>query len=258
MRENIRIGSVIMIIAGLVLDWLSATNEKQRALLETTGIEVFGSVESASVKIKVGRKSGTRYWIYVKYMPASHEPVLQGFEVKEAFFKSITQGDLITTDTVQVVYSASDPKEAIIRGGSVAAKGAGGAGIMLFIAMLGGAGFLGSFLPGRKKQSAPPPLPPPGKVEFIIIFQQADLETDEPEEVFQEPLEEALEESGCGQWTGSGTVPGYFEIDVNTISPDRARCLAVIRSVLKKAKAPASTLIKELCDPPIDHPLHAP
>ncbi len=95
-------------------------------------------------------------------------------------------------------------------------------------------------------------------MEFIIIFQQADLETDEPEEVFQEPLEEALEESGCGQWTGSGTVPGYFEIDVDTISSDRARCLSVIRSVLKKAKAPASTLIKELCDPPIDHPLDAP
>jgi hypothetical protein len=93
------------------------------------------------------------------------------------------------------------------------------------------------------------PLPQPRKVEFLIVFQSADLESDDPE------LD--LEEPGCGDVAGSGTAPGVFEINVETISSDRARCLAVIRRVLKKAKAPASTIIKELVEPPIDHPLEA-
>ncbi len=102
------------------------------------------------------------------------------------------------------------------------------------------------------------PLPQPRKVEFLIIFQSADLVSDDPELDLEEPLEEALGDSGCGDVAGSGTAPGVFEINVETISSDRARCLAVIRRVLKKAKAPASTIIKELCEPPVDHPLEAP
>ncbi len=102
------------------------------------------------------------------------------------------------------------------------------------------------------------PLPQPRKVEFLIVFQSADLESDDPELDLEEPLEEALGDSGCGDVAGSGTAPGVFEINVETSSSDRARCLAVIRRVLKKAKAPASTIIKELCEPPIDHPLEAP
>lgn len=102
------------------------------------------------------------------------------------------------------------------------------------------------------------PMPMPHKVEFLIVFQSADLESDDPELDFEEPLEKALGDSGCGDVGGSGTTPGGFEINVETISSDRSRCLAVIRRVLKKAKAPASTVIKELCEPAIDHPLENP
>jgi hypothetical protein len=105
---------------------------------------------------------------------------------------------------------------------------------------------------------------PKQEVELVIILpmQGDDPALDEPEEQFEEPLSEALEEAGCGSCTSSGTTPDSFDIDVDTVKPSLRRCLSVIRRVLTKAGAPAATIIRQLPDdpndPPIDHPLEAP
>lgn len=105
---------------------------------------------------------------------------------------------------------------------------------------------------------------PRQEVELVVIIpvQGDDPALDEPEEQFEEPLSEALEEAECGSCTSSGTTPDSFDIDVDTVKPSLRRCLSVIRRVLTKAGAPAATIIRQLPDdpndPPIDHPLEAP
>lgn len=99
---------------------------------------------------------------------------------------------------------------------------------------------------------------PSEEVELVIVFQDADTITDEPEEVFVEPLEEAVADAECGEVVASGTTPGVFEINVDTCRSDLRRCLTVIRRVLKKAGAPASTEIVQLGETEIVHPLEAP
>lgn len=99
----------------------------------------------------------------------------------------------------------------------------------------------------------------PVEIELLIEMPLADLSDDEPEETFEEPLEEAVSEADCGKVCGSGTVPEYFQINVDTQKPHLRRCLSVIRRVLKKAKAPPSTRIIELCTTRrIEHSLIAP
>lgn len=150
MRENLRIGSIIMIIAGLVLAYVSMNKAKERAQLEATGIEVQGKVLNVQVNTKVGRRSGTTNWIAVEYTPKEHAPMTKQFEVTAAYLALISKESEITVDTVPVVYSAADPQNAIIRNGSPG-KGGGGTKIMLFIAAVGGAGFLLSLLFGAKR-----------------------------------------------------------------------------------------------------------
>lgn len=99
----------------------------------------------------------------------------------------------------------------------------------------------------------------PARVELRIIFQEADLATDDPELEIEEPLEEALEDGEAGTLAGSGTEPGgLFVIDIETTSRERAKTLRIIRRVLKRLKCPASTTIEEAGEPPIKHPLEAP
>jgi hypothetical protein len=118
----------------------------------------------------------------------------------------------------------------------------------------------------RKMEAGEPVLEKPlpkQEVELVVIIpvQGDDPALDEPEEQFEEPLSEALEEAECGSCTSSGTTPDSFDIDVDTVKPSLRRCLSVIRRVLKKAGAPAPTIIRQLPDnpddPPIDHPLDA-
>ncbi len=105
---------------------------------------------------------------------------------------------------------------------------------------------------------------PKQEVELVVIIpmQGDDPALDEPEEQFEEPLSEALEDAGCSSCTSSGTTPDSFDIDVDTMKSSLRRCLSVIRRVLKKAGAPAATIIRQLPDDPnaapIDHPLEAP
>jgi hypothetical protein len=99
---------------------------------------------------------------------------------------------------------------------------------------------------------------PPQVVELVVVFQLSELETEDPELEIEEPLEEALGEAECGAIGGSGTAPGVFEINLDTTRSDLKRCLSVIRRVLKKLKVPSNTIIRQLADPEIDHPLEPP
>ncbi len=146
MRENLRIGSVIMIIAGLILAYVSVNRGKARGTLETTGIEVPGKVVNAHVVTKVGRRSGSKNWLAVEYTPKGQETITQELAVTTGYLASISKGDEITATSVPVVYSASDPKNAIIRNGSPSEGGSGATKIMLLISALGGVGFWLSFL----------------------------------------------------------------------------------------------------------------
>ncbi len=96
----------------------------------------------------------------------------------------------------------------------------------------------------------------PAPVRLQIIFKQADLSTDDPEIDIQEPLEEALEESEAGSWSGSGAeMEGLFVIDIETTVRERTKALNVIRRMLKKLKCPTTTVISECGEPPLIHPL---
>jgi hypothetical protein len=97
---------------------------------------------------------------------------------------------------------------------------------------------------------------PPQEVELLILMPLAELRTDDPEPDLEEPLAGYLTEFECGEVTGSGTTPGFFEINVETTQEDLTRCLNLTRRTLKHLKAPASTIIRVLSDPPVDHPLN--
>ncbi|MFM2143577.1 MAG: hypothetical protein RLZZ476_2121 [Verrucomicrobiota bacterium] len=97
---------------------------------------------------------------------------------------------------------------------------------------------------------------PPQEVELLILMPLAELRTDDPEPDLEEPLAGYLTEFECGEVTGSGTTPGFFEINVETTQEDLPRCLNLTRRTLKHLKAPASTIIRVLSDPPVDHPLN--
>lgn len=97
---------------------------------------------------------------------------------------------------------------------------------------------------------------PPQEVELLILMPLAELTTDDPEPDLEEPLAGYLTEFECGEVTGSGTTPGFFEINVETTQEDLTRCLNLTRRTLKHLKAPASTMIRVLSDPPVDHPLN--
>ncbi|WP_395741831.1 DUF3592 domain-containing protein [Prosthecobacter sp.] len=139
-----------MIIAGLALAYVSMNKGKGRELLESTGIEVPGKVLKVEVNTKTGRRSGTKNWLTVEYTPKEKAAITRQFQVTDGYLGSITKGDEVTVDTVPVVYSAADPKNAIIRNGSTG-DGAGAEKIMLFIAAAGGVGFLLSFVPLGKR-----------------------------------------------------------------------------------------------------------
>lgn len=150
MRENLRIGSIIMIIAGLVLAYVSMNKGKDKEVLLSTGIEVPGKLMKVEVNTRVGRRSGTKNWLTVEYTPKEQAPIATQFQVTDGFLASISKGNEVTVETVPVVYSAADPKNAIIRGGSTG-DGAGAEKIMLFIAAVGGVGFLLSLIPLGKR-----------------------------------------------------------------------------------------------------------
>lgn len=164
MRENLRIYSIIMIIAGLVLAYVSVKKGESRKALESTGVEVSGEVLNVNVVKKTGRRSGTYYYVTAKYTPKGQASITKQFAVTGGFLASITKGDEITVDTVPVVYAQSDPDDAIIRSGSVTEGGSGAAKVMLIIAGVGGLGFLLSLLIGVGTKSGPvqpPSMPPP-------------------------------------------------------------------------------------------------
>lgn len=138
-----------MIIAGLSMAFLGMKKSKDREMLESTGVEVQGAIVNASESTKVGRRSGTKLWVYVKYEPKEGSPVTRGFEVTPDYFASISKGDEIVASTAPIIYSPSDPKNAIIRNGSIKG-GSRSATIMLYIAGAGGVLFLLSLLIGGK------------------------------------------------------------------------------------------------------------
>lgn len=164
MRENLRIYSIIMVIAGLVLALVSVKKGESRKALESTGVEVPGEVLNVDVVKKTGRRSGTYYYVTAKYTPKGQASITKQFEVTGGYFASITKGDEVVADTVPVVYAQSDPDDAIIRNGSTTEGGSPGAAkMMLIIAGVGGLGFLLSLLIGvgtKNKSAQPPPLPP--------------------------------------------------------------------------------------------------
>ncbi len=143
MRENIRLGSLILVVAGLILAWVAHGRSAARAKLESSGIETPGTVVHASVNEKIGKPSDNTYWIWVTYdAQGTNEPVTSTFKVTATYFDKITDGSKILSSSVPIVYSPDNPKEAIIRGGSLSGGGTFAMKLMLVLAGLG----LGIFL----------------------------------------------------------------------------------------------------------------
>ena len=91
MRENIRLGSLILVVAGLILAWVAHGRSAARAKLESSGIETPGTVVHASVNEKIGKPSDNTYWIWVTYDAlGTNEPVTSTFKVTATYFDKIT------------------------------------------------------------------------------------------------------------------------------------------------------------------------
>ncbi|MFN7565388.1 MAG: DUF3592 domain-containing protein [Prosthecobacter sp.] len=151
MRENFRIASLIMIVAGVVMAWVAHGQNNERAALEATGKEVTGTVVEATVKQKTGKRSGTYYWLRVSYRPeGAQEAIIKEMEVTQSFFNKISDRDQTVSNSVPVVYWPHQPHEAIIPGGSPTA---GGTFVVLLMLAISGAGlcvFLLTMI-GRRK-----------------------------------------------------------------------------------------------------------
>jgi len=124
MRENLRIGSLLACVAGLILAWVTHQQGQSWAQLEANGIEVAGTVVRATVKTEQGEVPD--YWLYVEYRPENDSsPLVSGFQVRKPFFKTVVSGDTIVAPAVRVKYEPGQPKKAMILGGSIPEGGAG-------------------------------------------------------------------------------------------------------------------------------------
>lgn len=84
------------------------------------------------------------------------------------------------------------------------------------------------------------------KVFLEIILNAADASgvgIDSRDEV-EDPLEEALSNSGLGEVTGGGGGMSLYIIDVEVVETQFEEALDVIRNILKGLKVPSSTKIK--------------
>jgi hypothetical protein len=86
---------------------------------------------------------------------------------------------------------------------------------------------------------------------FFYVRIPGDIQPMERADVFEDPLEAALQASGLGAVTGGGSQMGegssveYCGLDVVVL--DRDRGLDVIRSVLQKVGCPRDAMIEDYC-----------
>ena len=160
MRENLRLGGLILVVAGLVLAWVAHGRGEAWKLLESEGAEVRGDLLSARVHTRIGKRSGTTFWLQVRYLPENTvQPITKEFSVRESYFKTVTTDERALETTVPVVHSPDDPNNAIIRGGSIPEGGAATVKFMLFISGIGLILWLLTCI-GAPRKVRPPPLPP--------------------------------------------------------------------------------------------------
>ncbi|MCX6857319.1 MAG: DUF3592 domain-containing protein [Verrucomicrobia bacterium] len=160
MRENLRLIGLTLVVAGLVLAWVAHGRGEAWKLLESKGAEVRGDLLNARVHTRIGKRSGTTYWLQVRYLPENAvQPITREFSVRESYFNTVTTDERVLETTVPVVHSPDAPKNAIIRGGSIPEGGAASVKFMLVISGIGL--FLWLLMRiGAPRKVRPPPLPP--------------------------------------------------------------------------------------------------
>jgi len=77
---------------------------------------------------------------------------------------------------------------------------------------------------------------------FEIVLQSADFTFDSRDEI-EDPLDDALQQTGLGEVTGGGSGMGRTIIDVEVSDPQRG--LSLIREVLQRLGVAPSTYIKQ-------------
>lgn len=82
-------------------------------------------------------------------------------------------------------------------------------------------------------------------LEVVVNAEDAIATGIESRDEIEEPLEEALLESGLGEVSGGGGGSGVFVVDLEIKSEERLHeALDIIRGVLQKLNVPESTRIK--------------
>jgi hypothetical protein len=235
MRENIRIMSVIAIIAGLALAWVAHGRGQAWRKLEAEGIEVAGKVVRSSVTVKTGKRAGTKYWIYVEFRPEpGSTPRTDGFEVRESFFNTLISGEQIVRPDVKVKYLPGDPETAMIPGGSIPQGGIIVVMMMLGIAGAGGVVFLISGLVGPKNTKKSLSNPAPGD---ITSFEINNLPADALDELEQWILEECEKRGircpflnvGFVSDANRNSLPNSGDLQIDAESAQSERMLQLLR-----------------------------
>jgi hypothetical protein len=88
---------------------------------------------------------------------------------------------------------------------------------------------------------------------FEIVLLSEDFRFDGRDQI-EDPLDEALQESGLGEVTGGGSGMGKANIDVEVIDPQRG--LAVIREVLQRLGVAPSTTVRQAGSRSIMHSVY--
>lgn len=134
-----KIGAFFVVLWGVYLASNGSGAGKQLATLEKKGVTVPGIIESAQ---KSGRRRSTEYTVVAAFATQSGEPRKSEFEVTPSFFESRTRGEgvrgAIVNPNVEIRYLPTNPKLAMIIGGSVNHSSDFWFGIVVAVAGFGG------------------------------------------------------------------------------------------------------------------------
>lgn len=132
--------AVIALLAGPIMAFMGYQDQQRLAALEKDGVTVPGFIEGG--EWKRGKKGSKSYSFDVSYTPQSGAPQKQSFKINSDFFKAHATEQEVTDPNCQVRYLASDPKNAIVIGGSTDITALFGVGIGAAVIGLLGCGYL--------------------------------------------------------------------------------------------------------------------
>ncbi|MEQ1783496.1 MAG: hypothetical protein ABMA14_19240 [Hyphomonadaceae bacterium] len=152
--SNLKWFLLIAIVAGPGWTYYNWTLLETIKRVGAEGVETTGLVDGG--ESHSGRRSGTSYKIHVIWQDTANTQHAENVDISSEYANKIIQGDMLTIDTVQIKYLASDAKAPVFVVEDLPQQ-QDDKQIMIWVGLAAGiAGIIGSaifFLTGRNKKA---------------------------------------------------------------------------------------------------------